>query len=115
LQNIINVTIHSSKNYQCGKKRNFANSKSIEKNLCPFQNIELYLKVRPTIKGPLFIHLNHRGVTPYQACSILKSALRCAWYNLGQYNTHSFIIGAATTAVMLGKTADQIKHLSKIH
>jgi hypothetical protein len=69
--------------------------------------------MRPKIKGPLFIHLNHRGVTRFQACSILKSPLCCACYNPGQYNTHSFIIGAATTAVTLGKTADQIKQMSR--
>ena len=60
------------------KKETLQIQRVLKKNLCPFQNIELYLKVRPKIKGPLFIHLNHRGVTPYQACSILKSALRCA-------------------------------------
>jgi hypothetical protein len=27
------------------EKKNFANSKNIEKNICPFQNIELYLKM----------------------------------------------------------------------
>jgi hypothetical protein len=48
-----------------------------------------------------------------EACSILKSALRCAWYNPCQYNTHYFIIVAAVTAVMLGKTADQIKQMCR--
>ena len=95
------------------KKKNFANSKNIEKNICPFQNIELYLKMRSNIKRLLFIHLNHSGVTRFQACSILKSALRCALYNPCQYNTHSFIIVAADTAVMLGKTVDQIKQMCK--
>jgi hypothetical protein len=121
-------------------KKNFANSKNIEENICPFQNIELYLniasmyelqivgnasiicftrkivicfltsfplfvfdttaspfqnielylKMRSKIKRLLFIHLNHRGVTRFEACSILKSALRCAWYNPCQYNTHIF-------------------------
>jgi hypothetical protein len=67
----------------------------------PFQNIELFLKMRPKIKGPLFIHLSHRGVNRFQLCSILKSAIRFVGYNPVQYNTHSFIIGAATTVVML--------------
>jgi len=63
--------------------------------------------MRPKINGPLFIHLNHWGVTRFQVCFILKSKLRFAGYNPGQYNTHVFRIGAATTAVMVGKTDDE--------
>jgi hypothetical protein len=69
--------------------------------------------MRPKIKGPLFIHLNYIVVTRFHICSIIKSALRIAGYNPGQYNTHSFRIGAATTAIMLGKTDDQIKQMGR--
>ena len=85
----------------------------LKKNVYPFQNIELFLKMSPKIKGPLFIHLSHRGVNRFQFCSILKLAMRFAGYNPVQYNTHSFIIRAATTVVMLGKTDDQIKQMGK--
>ena len=89
-------------------------SKNIEKkNVYPFQNIALFLKMHPKIKGPLFIHLSHRGVNRFQLCSILKFAIRFAGYNPVQYNTHSCKIGAATTVVMLGKTDDQIKQMGK--
>jgi hypothetical protein len=81
----------------------------LKKNVYPFQNIELFLKMRPKIKGPLFNHLSHRGVNRFQLCSILKSVIRFAGYNPVQCNAHSFKIGAATTVVMLGKTDDQIK------
>jgi len=66
MQNIINVT------YQYGKKETLQISKNIEKIICQFQNIEYFFKMRPKIKGPLVIHLNHRGVTRFQVCSILK-------------------------------------------
>jgi hypothetical protein len=69
--------------------------------------------MRPKINGPLFIHLNYRVVTRFHICSILKSALRFDGNNPGQYNTHSFRIGAATTAIMLGKTDDQIKQMGR--
>ena len=100
------------KNWSVWQKINFANFKKYwKKNVYPFQNIELFLKMRPKIKRPLFIHLSQKGVNRFQFCSISKSAIRFAWYNPGQYNTHSFIIGAATTVVMLGKTDDQIKEI----
>jgi hypothetical protein len=57
----------------------------------------------PKIEGPLFIHLNHRSVTRFQVCTILKLALRFAGYHPDQCNAHPFRIGAATTAVMLVK------------
>ena len=110
LQNIINVAINSSKTDQCGKK-NWQIQKILKKNHLP--NIELYLKMHSKIKRLLFINLNHRGISRFQACSILKSALRCAWYNPWQYNTHYFIIVAAATALILGKTADQIKQMCR--
>ena len=84
------------KNWWVWQKRNFANFKEHWKKHCPFQNIELFLKMRPKINGPLFIHLNYRVVTRFHICSILISALRLAGYNPGQYNIHSFRIGAAT-------------------
>ena len=105
--------MNSSKTDQYGKKETLQISKNIEKKMCPFQNIELFLEMRPKIKRPLFIHLSHIGVNCFQFCSILKSAIRFAGYNPGQYNTHSVIIGAATTAVMLGKTDDQIKQMGR--
>lgn len=109
MQNIINVAINSSKTEQYGKKETLQISKNIEKIICPFQNIELFLRRRPKIKGPLFIYLNHRCVTRFQIWTILISALRFSGYNPDQYNTHSFRLGTAITAVMLGKTDDQIK------
>jgi hypothetical protein len=69
--------------------------------------------MRPKIKGPIFIHLSHRGVNRLKLCSILKFVIRFAGYNPVQYNTHSFIIGATITVVMLGKTDDQIKQMGK--
>ena len=84
------------KNWWVWQIRNFANFKEYWRKHCPFQNIELFLKMRPKINGPLFIHLNYRVVTRFHNCSILKSALRFAGNNPGQYNTHSFRIGAAT-------------------
>ena len=83
----------------------------LKENIYPFQNIEIFLKMRPKIKGSLFIHLNHRSVNRFQFYSILKSVICFDGYNPVQYNTHSFIIGAATTVVMLGKTDDQIKEI----
>jgi hypothetical protein len=94
-------------------KKKLCKFQRILKTKLPISNIELFLKMRPKIKGPLFIHLIYRVVTRFHICSILKSALRLAGYNPGQYNTHSFRIGAATTAVMLGKTDDEIKQMGR--
>ena len=110
-------------------QKGFENEMSYKYNFClvyhkgnHFLIIIVLINVREHLRGNqkwtkirrlLCIHLNHRGVTGFQACPILKSALRCAWYNPCQYNTHSFIIVAADTAVMLGKTADQIKQMCR--
>jgi hypothetical protein len=41
-------------------KKKLQISKNIEKIICPFQNIEIFLRMHPKIKGPLCIHLSHR-------------------------------------------------------
>ena len=96
MQNIINVTMNSSKTDEYGTKETLQISKNIERNIAHFKTLNYFLKMRPKINGPLFIHLNYRVVIRFHICSILKSALRFAGYNPSQYNTHSFRIGAAT-------------------
>jgi hypothetical protein len=45
--------------------------------------------------------------------SISKHWIIFSRYNPDQYNAHSLRIGATTTAVMLGKTDDQIKQMGR--
>lgn len=78
-------------------------------NICPIQNMSLFLSIRPKIEGPLFCHINGKSLTRYQFATILKKSLACTNLNYQHYKTHSFRIGAASTAAKLGHSVETIK------
>lgn len=103
----ISITIASSKTDQYGHKTKLViNSGSSNVEL--FEIINQYLKVRPLILGPLFCHLNHKVVSRFQVCKVLKTSLQFLGLNDSEYNTHSFRIGACTHAFQMGKSEDEI-------
>ena len=67
--------------------------------LCPIKAMLPYLALRPKhFNGPLFILENGHGLTRQHFSSILDTLLSQLGFDSTQYNTHSFRIGAATTA-----------------
>ena len=112
-KNSVTVTIQSSKTDQYGYNETLQVMKNSDRIVCPVKQLLAYLVIRPKIQGPVFCHLNHKSVTRFQVSSILKSALSFNGYNPDHYNTHSFRIGAATTAALMGKTDDEIKLMGR--
>ncbi|XP_038056044.1 uncharacterized protein LOC119728036 [Patiria miniata] len=80
-------------------------------NMCPVQAMEKYLVRRPAAKGPLFCHANGAPLTQYQFGAVLRRVLHHAGVPPLQHGTHSFRIGAATTAALIHP---QIEHTTKI-
>ena len=68
------------------------------KNLCPVRGILPYLAIRGNHLGPLFIFEDGRGLTRQRFSLALNGLLNQLQMNTQCYNTHSFRIGAATTA-----------------
>ena len=102
------MTLHSSKTDQFGHQTKLEISKHDLDIVCPVFNMERYLRVRPKIGGILFCHLNSKPLTRYQVSAMLKKAIRFLGLNKNHYNTHSFRIGAATTASVMGKSDEEI-------
>ena len=68
--------------------------------LCPIKAILPYLALTPKHRnGPLFIFEDGCSLTCQHFSSLLQNLLSRLGFNSTQYNTHSFHIGAATTAV----------------
>ena len=68
------------------------------KNLCPVRGILPYLAIRGNHSGPLFIFEDGRSLTRQRFGSALNGLLNQLQMDTQCYNTHSFRIGAATTA-----------------
>ena len=111
--NTMHVVLRSPKTDQLGHKTQLEVSKHQNDSVCPISNMQSYLDVRPNIEGTLFCHLNGKPLSRYQVSSMLIKAIRFIGLNDEEYNTHSFRIGAATTASLMGKSEDEIKKLGR--
>ncbi|XP_052788854.1 uncharacterized protein LOC128223621 [Mya arenaria] len=87
--------------------------KSSNDTVCPVSSLVQYLRVRPKVAGPLFCHFDGSPVTRYQFTSVLKKALRDAGLDYTRFSSHSFRIGAATTAALKGISAEQIQRAGR--
>ena len=84
-----------------------------DKEVCPVIALIPYLTIRGPQKGSLFITETHNYLTQPMFHSLLKELLQQAGLHTHQYNTHSFRIGAATTAKSVGISDHHIKVLDR--
>ena len=66
--------------------------------ICPVKAMLTYLAIRGKSPGSLFISKNNALLTRAQIKTLVSMTLRTAGLNDSEYNSHSFRIGAATTA-----------------
>ena len=83
------------------------------KDICPIQAIVPYLIIRGAQPDPLFVFSDGSYLTRQRFASLITSTLQRAGINDKQYNTHSFRIGAATTAKEAGISDVEIKMLGR--
>ena len=81
--------------------------------VCPVSAINSFLSVRPKCAGPLFVHMDQSPLTRYQFQSILQKSLEFSGHSACRFSTHSFRIGAATTAAICGFDSEDIKRLGR--
>ena len=106
--NIYTLHIKSSKTdpFRFGVDVRLASNNSM---LCPVQAISSYLKCHPTGEGPLFTFINGHFLTRQSFSRVLKELLP----DNPLISTHSFRIGAATTAASIGLPRWLIKSLGR--
>ena len=83
------------------------------KDICPVCAIIPYLVIRGAKPGPLFVFADGLYLTWQWFASLVASALQHAGIDDKRYNTHSFRIGAATTAKEAGISDVHIKMLGR--
>lgn len=80
---------------------------------CPVKALINYLHFRGYLPGLLFVNPSKYPLTPYQFTTFLRTVLKYIGQDPAKFNTHSFRIGAATHAAMLGFSALQIKAMGR--
>ena len=81
--------------------------------ICPVRAIVPYLAARGNKAGPLFIHQNNTMLTREGFSLALDKLLSQLHLDKGQFNTHSFRIGAATSAKQASMSDIHIKTLGR--
>ena len=80
--------------------------------ICPLHALSRYLAIRGPSPGPLFLCSNGSPLTPGLVNSWLRAILHSAGVP-GNYSSHSFRIGAATSAALAGVPDHLIKTLGR--
>ena len=70
-----------------------------DSTICPIKAVLSYLAIRGGHAGPLFLSQSGKGLTRHMFTTELDSLLAELNLNKHHYNSHSFRIGAATTAM----------------
>ena len=84
-----------------------------ENKVCPVSALLPYLAIRGSKHGPLFIMANKHYLTPTLFRTSLHQILKSSGLSTQEYNTHSFRIGAATSAKAAGISDLHIKMLGR--
>jgi site-specific recombinase XerD len=80
---------------------------------CPVQALKQYLSLRGSAPGPLFLTSSHTTVSRELFTQQLHSALAWVGLNTHNYKAHSFRIGAATHAALLGYADSEIQAMGR--
>ena len=98
---IIQLTLHQSKADQF-RKGSHIYLGATNHYVCPVQALLQYLANRGSRPGPIFILTNRKALTGSMFRTALKKAHKELNLNPSHFNTHSFRIGAATSAKQAG-------------
>ena len=80
---------------------------------CRLQIMKAYLSVRGATAGTLFLYCPSMPVKRAKFNEQLRGALQFCHFCLKQFKSHSFRIGAATTAAAQGMSESQIRSLGR--
>lgn len=107
----VRLFLSRSKSSQVGQW--FSLSSSPNEAICPVFHVRNYLLVRPLSNDSFFIHEDLSSLTRYQFSAVLASCLKRLNLSGYQFSSHSFRIGAATTADSIGFSESKVKKVDR--
>ena len=110
--NALEIRIPISKTDQLGRGATIV-LPATNQVVCPVQAVKAYLQLRPNFLGSFFRHLSGSPLTRYQFVAVLKSVLQAVGVDSTLYSSHSFRIGAATSASLAGISDEKIAQLGR--
>ncbi len=112
---VVQLCLRFSKTDQLGRSSTVVLHQHAGSPLCPVAALRVFLAARPhgVRRNPLFIHFDGSPLTRFQFDSMLKKSLSCSGYVVDRFKSHSFRIGAATTAAMCGLGSAEIQRMGR--
>ena len=107
------IRLKQSKTDQLRKGVTIVLGRTNKPPLCPVSSLLSYLVARGMASGPLFIWDNGHFLTRAHFVTEVKRALELAGVEASDFNSHSFRIGAASTAAANGMEDSLIKTLDR--
>ena len=108
----VQITLKKAKNDQFRKGHTIYLGKTTH-TVCPVDALVHYLAIQGGTPGPLFLLPNNQSLTRASFSSALKKAFQDLHMDHCQFNTHSFRIGAATSAKRAGVSDSHLKALGR--
>ena len=109
---LIQITIKQSKADQFKKGAQIYLGKTTHA-ICPVRALVHYLTRQGSAPGPLFLFSDNKWLTRGAFSTALNRALEELKMDPSKYNTHSFRIGAATSAKQAGVSDSHLKVLGR--
>ena len=109
----IRLHIRASKTDQQGQGCYILIPEAVSSLLCPVHAVLAYLAVRPKLGSAFFCRFDGNSVTRREFTANLRKCLSFLDLPASRFASHSFRIGAATSAAMAGCTAEEIKKMGR--
>lgn len=81
--------------------------------LCPVQAVLDYMAIRPQSSGAFFCRFDGNHVTRREFTAVLRKCLSFLDLPVARFTSHSFRIGAATSAAMAGFDSGEIQNMGR--
>lgn len=102
-----------SKSLPTGQGHWISLASSTNPTICPVLLVSRYMSIRPCSDDSFFIHQDLSSLTRYQFSAVLAASLKRLNLSGFCFSSHSFRIGAATTADSLGFPAETLKRIGR--
>lgn len=107
------ITLRYSKTDQRGAGCRVRLGQAKNGSLCPMRTMRTYLYFCPTVQGSLFCHQDGTPITMFQFRALFYRALELLGLDRTRYGLHSFRIGAASMAAVIGLPARDIQRIGR--
>jgi len=111
--NKLNIILRFSKTDQVGQTALISITQHSVPDLCPVRALAQFLAIRPSWDGLLFRFFGGDPLTSQRFSRTLRKSVKALGLPPEHFSSHSFRIGAATSAAMCGVSEEQIKNMGR--